>query len=340
VAVNKINGFRAPYKSQTFREIADSHTGLNGILSIDGPVTQTGSVITIPPFTVIQQGLIYSKSASTSKTAPTIPAPYYLVVTSPTPGNIDNLIFSFAQGLDDITSTQVPLASYDGYEWNLTPILSSEGIIEEIKRQNITTGRVGPYYGLKTSIVGSGYTGDYVNSPGSLIDKMGQRREFFEDASFPIVAADTDWRRVDRIVYRRPSDDPLRIGSRKFLLGGTYAETPAVLHNTLLFSNATPRLSTKVVADSENLAHIFSTSGTGGSYSLTYGRVSSNRQTILQPETDLITGLTSTEFEVVIDSSDYIHILYISSGDVFYQRIDSDRWYYRNLRLPQGKIRP
>jgi hypothetical protein len=323
VAVNKINGFRAPYKSQTFREIADSQTGLNGILSIDGPVTQAGLTITIPPFTVIQQGLIYSKSAATSKAAPSIPAPYYLVVTSPTPGNIDNLIFSFAQGLDDITVTQVPLATYDGYEWNLTPILSSEGIIEEIKRQNIATGRVGPYYGLKTSIVGSGYTGDYVNSPGALIDKTGQRREFFEDAVFPIVAADPDWRRVDRILYRRPSDDPLRIGSRKFLLGGAYANTPAVLHSTLLFSNTTTRLTTKVVTDSQNLAHVFAASGTGGSYALTYGRVSSDRQSVLQPETDLIPGLTSTEFEAVVDSSDFIHVIYVSSGDLLYQRIDA-----------------
>lgn len=323
MAVNKINGFRAPYKSQTFREIADSQTGLNGILSIDGPITQAGAVITIPPFTVIQQGLIYSKSAATSRAAPSIPAPYYLVVTSPTPGNIDNLIFSFAQGLDDITATQVPLGTYDGYEWDLTPILSAEGIIEEIKRQNITTGRVGPYYGLKTSIVGTGYTGDYVNSPGALIDKMGQRREFFESAVFPIVAADPDWRRVDRVVYRRPSDDPLRIGSRRFLLGGAYADTPAVLHSTLLFSNTTTRLSTKVVADSENLAHIFAASGTGGSYSLTYGRVSSDRQTILQPETDLISGLTSTEFEVIIDSSDFLHVVYVSSGDLLYQRVDA-----------------
>jgi hypothetical protein len=321
VAVNKINGFRAPYKSQTFRDIADSQTGLNGILSIDGPVTQTGLAITIPAFTVIQQGLIYSKSVATSKTAPSIPAPYYLVVTSPTPGNTDNLIFGFTKSLDDITTTQVQLASYDGYEWSLPPILSSEGVVEEIKRQNVVTGRVGPYYGLKTSIVGVGYTGDYVNSPGALIDKMGQRREFFEDAVFPIVAADPDWRRVDRVVYRRPSDSPQRIGSREFLLGGAYANTPAVLYKTGLFSNASVRNSIKVVADSDNLAHVFATSGTGGSYTLTYGRMRSDRQAVLQTETTLISGLTSTEFEVVIDDNDFIHVIYVSSGDLLYQKV-------------------
>jgi hypothetical protein len=323
VAVNKINGFRAPYKSQTFREIAASHIGLNGILSIDGPVTQTGLAITIPAFTVIQQGLIYSKSVATSKTAPSMPAPYYLVVTSPTPGDIDNLIFDFTKSLDDITTTQVQLASYDGYEWSLPPIVSSEGIIEEIKRQNIIAGRVGPYYGLKTSITGIGYTGDYVNSPGALIDRMGQRRELFEDAIFPIVAADSDWRRVDRILYRRPSDSPLRIGSREFLLGGAYADTPAVLYRTHLFSSSLARHSIKVVTDSDNLAHVFATSGTGGSYSLTYGRIRSDRQAVLQAETTLISGLTSTEFEAVIDSSDFIHIIYVASGDLLYQKVDA-----------------
>lgn len=324
MAVNKINGYRAPYRSQTFRNIADSQTGLNGVLSIDGPVTQVGSVITIPAFTVIQQGLIYSKTLPTTKASPTTSnPPYYLVVTAPTPGNIDNLIFSFAQGLDDLTVTQVAIAFYDGYEWSLTPILSIEGIIDEIRRQNVTTGRVGPYYGLKTSIVGTGYTAEYYNSPGALIDKMGDRREFFENFIHPVIAADPDWRRVDRIVYRRPSDSVMRIGSRKFLLGGAYADTPAVLYTTNLFSSAATRNTPKVITDSENLAHVFATSGTGGSYVLTYARLSSDRQTVLESETTLITGLTDTEFDVVIDSNDFIYVLYVSGGDVIYQKMDA-----------------
>ena len=323
MAVNKINGFRAPYKSQTFREIADSQIGLNGVLSIDGPVTQSGSTITVPPFTVVQQGLIYSKSVATSKAAPSINPPYYLVVHSPTPGNIDNLIFSFAQGLDDITVNQVPIAFYDGYEWSLTDILSSEGILEEIRQQNITAGRVGPYYGLKTSILTYGYTADYINSPGALIDKMGERREFLEDGVWPVIATDPDWRRVDRIVYRRPSDSILRIGARKFLLGGAYAEVPEVLYTTNVFSNLSVRNTPKVVIDSDNLAHVFATSGTGGSYNLTYARLSSDRQTILRTESILISGLSDIDFDVVIDSDDLLHVIYSTGADLLYQKIDT-----------------
>jgi hypothetical protein len=252
-------------------------------------------------------------------------APYYLVVTAPTPGNIDNLIFTYAQGPNDITVNQVAIASYDGQEWKLQPLLDNAGILDEIFQQNITTGRVGPYYGLKTEMVSYGYGADYINGPGGLIDKMGQRQIFVEDFTTPVIAADPewDWRRVDRILYRRPSDSALRIGERKFMLGGSYADVPSVLYSTNLFSGAIARHTPKVITDSENLAHIFSTSGSPGNYSLTYARLSSDRQTVLEAETVLTTGLDNTEFDIVIDKIDAIHILYEAGGDIIYQQMDT-----------------
>ena len=105
MAVDKTNGWRAPYKSATFRDMVDKQIGENGLLAAGGNVTNlTETSILVPPFTAVQKGLIYTKDTTTTLTAvPIKTAPFYLTVTSPTPSNTDNLIWSYAYSEEDVT---------------------------------------------------------------------------------------------------------------------------------------------------------------------------------------------------------------------------------------------
>ena len=323
MTVSKINGWRAPYRAETFRQIADSQVGRNGILEILGEITQVGSTITIPPFKVIQNGLIYSKDVATSKPVPSMQPPYYLVVSSPTATNTDNLIFSFAQSPADVTDDMTILASYDGDGWRIPELVSVDALIKEHHLQNIVIGNVGPYDGLKTSIVAS----EYVTTPGDLIDKNGERQSFVTTVTNPVIDTDADWQRVDRILFRRPKDSPVRDGTIKFVLGGAFEATPSHIRDHVLFAGANTQHSKTVIA-SDNTAYVFCTVGSLGSYTLKYAKLSSDRTIVITSSTTIISGLTSPEFDVVISKAfpalplqELIHIVYAVSGDILYQRM-------------------
>ena len=63
--VNKINGFRAPYRSSTFRDQADSLVERSGLLFLEDEVYEDSGDVVIPPFKAIQHGLIYEKPDET-----------------------------------------------------------------------------------------------------------------------------------------------------------------------------------------------------------------------------------------------------------------------------------
>ena len=320
MAVNKSTGWRPPYTSATFREIANLQVGSNGLLAVSGDVTQLSGTITVPAFTAIQQGLIFSKNTSTAVTAPSRAAPYHLTVTSPAPTNIDNLVWGFAYSEDDIVESTVIFATYDGVSWRTAPIISNEGLLQEIWDENVLHGRVGPYDGLETSIS----AGNYITTAGSLIDQQGERQRFSRPFTHPVVAADPDLSRVDRILYRRPDDFKNRAGYIKFELGGTYATSPVALHTTAISSDLCHE--TRAVIASDNTAHIFNMVG-AGPYSLYYTKISSDRQSVLVSPIDLISDITHPGFDVVIDKNDGIHLvctaLNSGSDSVFYCKIDT-----------------
>lgn len=322
MTVSKINGFRAPYRSLTFREIADSQTGRNGLLSIADQVKEVvvgaNTFVRIPSFTAIQNGLIFSKDAYSDISTPTIPVPFYVLVSAPTPGQIDNLIFSYAQGPTDVTDDQVLLAMYDGVEWRNMPTISIDGLIQQHDLENIETHRIGPYLGLHTSEVGL----NYVTTGGSLIDKMGQHQQFLEDVLNPIIPGDPDWTRVDRILYRRPSDSVNRVGMRKFVLGGTYASTPAYLYKTTALDNTVDRRLSKTLIGSDNSAYILGIGFSSGTYTISFSKYSSNRQTAVVATTDIIAGTgVITSLDAAIDDTDTIHLVYDLAGNIVYQRL-------------------
>jgi len=319
VTVSKINGWRAPYRSSTFQEIADAQVGLSGLLSVDGLISQAGPTITVPAFRFIQTGLIVSKTTVTTLSAPSLDAPFYLVVTSPTGVQVDDLIFSFAKTPLDISINEVLLGSYDGVDWRLPPFLSISGIFDYIDKLNIDTGRIGPFSGLRTSLNGPNYD----NSPGTLVDKNGQSQSFASIASFPVVAADPDWARVDRILYRRPRDSENRIGIREFALGGTYDVTPATLYDTQLITAGVPHQTQRVLIASDNTAHIFSATGYGTIFSITYSKLSSDRQTVLIAPATIVASMSEKSFGAAIDGSDNLYLTYTRSGNIFFRKFTS-----------------
>lgn len=315
MAVKKINGFAAPYRSATFQQQADAQVGRSGILSMAGRVSGT-STITIPPFSFIQNGLISKLDTQTLVVAPSVPPPYHLVVTAPTPNQTEDLIFAFTRTPHDLTSTDVIVASFDGVEWHQPVPVSVDGLLHAENDAHIAFGDVGPSLGLQTSLVAS----NWVNSPGALFDTEGQRQVFQLPASFPQVADDADFQRVDKIVFRRPLDSPARIGVREFLLGGTFAATPSETHaRTGFFDSSTPRAGTKVAVGPDNSAHVFAASGYGGAYQLTYAKLSSDRATTLVAATTLL-SMTDTVFDVAPDASGNLHVVFTNNAQIFYQK--------------------
>jgi hypothetical protein len=318
VAVKKINGFRAPYRSQTFQEIVDAQTQRNGVVQMAGAVTQTGLTITVPAFTFVQQGLLVTKDAPTTLSAPTMDAPFYLVVSSPNSLAVDNLIFTFAKSPADITSNEAIVAAWDGGEWRMLPFLSVGGVLDDINQANIDFDRVGPFSGLNTVVSGSYYK----TVGGTIVDKRGLRQAVEASALFPIVVTDPDWSRVDRIVYRRPEDSEDRIGVRKFLVGGTFSSAPATANNTQNFGTAEVRLQTKVLIGSDNAAHFFVACGYGGSYVVEYKKLAADRTTVLIAPTTIAMGLNSPAFDVVLDKANHAYLVCVAGSDVKWRKFD------------------
>jgi hypothetical protein len=293
--------------------------GMHGLLDLDGEITQVGPTITLPAFRVVQNGLIYEKDVATTLSAPSMVAPYYLVVTSPTVNDIDDLMFTFAKTPEDVSDNEVIMAAYDGFEWREAQKITTQGILDLIAQTNIDTLRVGPFDGLRTSLNG----GNYDNSPGTLVDRLGEAQRFAEIASFPVVPVDPDWDRVDRIVYRRPTDYHPRIGSREFLLGGTYDTVPTALAAVESFDDTAVRQRQKVLIASDNTGLIFSASGSGTVWQIDFTSIASDRLSAIVSPTTLVTGLTSQSFGAAVDGSDNIHLVYVKSGNIFYQKFDA-----------------
>lgn len=320
MAVTKTNGFAAPYRSLTLRNEKDALVSRNGILSISGAITSDLSNITVPPFSVIQQGMIISESSVRQVPFPAyLEAPFALTVSAPTPNNINDLTFQFGRSPFDITDNEVVLATYDGTAWSIPPMVSIEGLLRDLWQANIDLKKVGVQNGLLTKIVAT----NYIVESGVLIDKYGQKILFEQNMVTPILAADPQWNRVDRSVYRRETDNEKRIGIRKILLGNTYSDGTQQIHNQQIDDNLIRHSTLKTVIASDNTAHVIYAEGFGSSFNLKYQKFDETRGTLLVAES-LLTGSTTENFDIDIDQDDNIHIVYASSGNINHVVIDID----------------
>lgn len=273
---------------------------------MQGDVSESGGTITVPPFSFIQNGLYVEKDVQTSVASPSIAAPFFLTVTSANPTDTDNLSFQFAKAPHEITENEIIVAEYDGNEWRHLPFLSVDELLKAADQANIDFGKVGPTSGLLTTLNGANYD----NAPGIVVDQAGLKTSLDEIQSFPVVATDPEWSRVDRLVYRRPNDSNERIGVRKLLVGGTYDAVPTG-HDTQLYSNAAPHRRVKVLVSSDNTVHFIVAEGYGETFELKYSKYSSDRTTELVAPLVLTTA-GSGEFDATIDSAGNIHLAYIT----------------------------
>lgn len=323
MAVTKINGFQAPYRSQTLRNVSHAHLNVSGLLSMAGPVSDLGSAVLVPPFKFLQQGLIVVKDDPTTVAKPSISGWYHLVVSSPSINNTNDLIFTFAKSPEDLSGDEVVLASFDGNEWVTSVALSTEGLLIESALTNLGTGKVGVYNGLHTKKDG----GNYVNELsqygfGALIDKSGRYRRFNAPQSFPIIPADDDFDRVDRIVYRKPNDDVSRIGERKLLLGRTYSSISETISPIQLADATTAKSKVKVLIAPDNSARVLTSVGYGENFVLTLTTLLEDRTFV--SETTLAYSLTHDNFDAVMDGDGRIYIVYVDGVSVKFAIMGDD----------------
>lgn len=312
MGVTKSNGFVAPYRSETFQNIANDLAQRNGVLFLDGEVYESGGKVYIPPITFIQNGLLVTKDTETEVTLPSMSAPYFVTVSAATSANTDDLVWQFAKSPEDITSSQVIIAENDGTEWRDADRISLAELVEFRRNENIREDLVGPEYpGLITSING----GNYETLGGSLIDTVGDRVVLDETYITPVIAADPEgtWSRVDRMIYRRPMDNDNRIGRRLLEVGSTYSAGSQTLHDTQLEAGSLVNQNVKVLVASDNTVHFLVAQGYGTSFNIRHSKYSSDRSTqLVAPHT--IASSYTAKFDAVMDSSDNIHLAYITGG--------------------------
>jgi hypothetical protein len=309
VTVTKVNGFRAPYRSGTFKDIVAQIAGRSGLVDVKGVVTEDLVTITLPPFSFVQNGLLVSKSTSTGISRPNMVAPYFISVSAPTPNDVNDLIFSFVKSPSDLSSEEVILAGYDGTEWRFPVRLSLAGVLDAIEEQNVATMVEGPTSGLKTIVDED----NYVNGTGSLTDRSGQPQIFKSTASFPVIADDPDFPRVDRIVFRRPVDVEARVGMRKFLLGSTYSATPAALYPLALSGSDLVSQKSKILIGGNNEAFVVTARGYGNKFSITLRTVASSRQSMGLTEI-VLAQATHGVFDAVVTSENILMLVYQAEG--------------------------
>lgn len=321
MGVTKYNGFRAPYKSETFQAQAASIVNKNGVITMDGVVSESGGVVTVPPFTFIQNGLIVKKDNVFQSPVSSLAAPYYLTVSAATSANIDDLSFQFAKSPEDIASNEAIIAEYDGSEWRMLPFLSIEGVYEDVKSSYADFDLVGPFKGLLTTYADP----NFENSPGVLVDKSGERKRLSEVAILPKVDSDPNpvWSRVDRVVYRRPLDSDNRVGVRTLLVGGTYKTSgPDKTDETSILAGGLPKSKVRSLITSDNKACVITLAGYGENFEVHFSKYSEDRTTEEVSETTLF-SLSTSHFDCFIDGNDEIHFVYTNSGILEHRKFSS-----------------
>lgn len=319
MTVDKLNGFKAPYRSQTFQNQADTLTGANGLMTMDGDVYTDSGNVYIPAFQFVQNGLLVIVDDPRIVPEPDHPAPYFLAVTAVTTAQTDDLQFSFPRSPTDLSPNQAIIGYYDGIEWRKPQMLSIFEVNEDVNQANIDFERFGPVSGMLSRVSGPNYETD----PGVIVDRQGLRQRLEGMFYTPIIANDGDFNRVDRIVYRRADDNPARIGYRQFVLGGAHAVVPTGVHDTESFDNTKVNILPKVLIGSDNAAHLLQSYGYGVLFGIQYAKYDAARTTELIAPVDLVSSIDNSTYDAAIDKNNNIHVFYTNDGDVFWKKFDS-----------------
>lgn len=288
---------------------------------MDSDVFVQSGFVNIPAHIFVQNGLVVSVDTVKQIPESSADAPYFLIASALTSADVDDIVYTFVKSPQDfISSSAVVLSFFDGTEWRKPPFLSIKGILEEIDQQNLDYGRVGPVSGLLTT---EGVT-TYDTSAGVIVDRQGLRQTLEGVFSTPIISDDPDFNRVDRIIYRRPTDSSVRSGRREFVLGGAYAASVTPVHSTSFATGSVPLTKTKVLIGSDNAAHIFYISGYGNVFSVMYTKYTSSRTVQSVAPVALKSSMTTSDFDVCLDPSNNIYLATVnSSSDLVINKFSS-----------------
>lgn len=322
MSVTKKNGFAAPYRSQTLQLLADSIVNKNGVISMDGTITVSGTDVTIPPISFIQNGLFVENTSSKIISVASSRAPFFIRVTAQTAAQVDDLIYGVVKSPEDITANDVIIAEFNGDEWITLPFVSIDGVYKDIKASNADYGLIGPYSGLTTSYSSP----NYINANGVIVDKTGARKKLTESVIFPAYSDDPDvnYKRVDRVVYRRPIDAENRIGTRQLLLGGTFRDAGPIVNSSLsVFGTSEPIIKVKCLIADDNSAHLLVSSGYGDTFSLRYAKINAARTAATITAFTSFSGMTSSEFDAVLFHDGKIKVCYLVGDTLMFRTLNS-----------------
>ena len=306
MGVNKTTGFAAPYRSATFRAMVESLENKNGVLIYNGELSESGGDLTIPPLAFLQNGLIVVKDTNKIITVPSLTEPFYVVATSPSASNIDDVIYSFAKAPYDITDDSVILGEKANGSWRKAQVLTISGILETISNEKIALGFTKPLSGLRTTYGG----GVFTTSSGSIIDKSGHMIAVEQPVTKAPFIDDVDFARVDRVIFQRPLVSPDRIGEVLHVRGGTYSDvsnlkTPVDIEDALV-----PHTNVKSVILSDNTIVYLVTTGYGNNFDISYSRYGTDRTTQLVAPTVIKSGITTDNIDVSITNTDILQVVY------------------------------
>lgn len=322
MSVEKTFGFgnQSPYRSDTFNRNNNLIFGRNGVFTL-GSVVNSGLNVLIGDIKFIQNGIIISKIGSTSVTFPTdLAAPFYLTASVPDSRQLDNISWSFVRRPRDMGTNTVLLAEWDGYEWRPLPDINVNGLIKHRLSEAIAYKNVGFNSGFRFSP--DSIFSKYSILKGQVTDKTGLLVEKKESITFDALDADTEYDRIDAIVWRRWMDADNRIGHLILRPGQTYSGSNIVQnHKTSIGSSSNVNSKPVVLNPSDNTLIVLWVEHYGNNGILKFTKYGEDRTTeVVAP---LMVGTGITDFDAVIDAYDKIMIVYIKDDNLYRTAIDT-----------------
>lgn len=317
MTVSKINGFAAPYRSLTFRQADNVLMGRNGLLRLDGPITEVGGDVTVPGLAFIQEGLLVSTDEIKVVTISSdLKEPYYLTVRAASEYQGSALIYGFAKAPEDISSGLVIVGEKANGEWRPYYKATIDALISGAESDRIDLGFSRALSGLKTTYVSP----NLVVSGGLLVDKQGTKHALAGGYNFLPVSGDPDFPRVDRIVFRRGRDSYNRVGRVTQITGGTFSDAAETVAQTTLYTSLLQTTKLKSVVLDDNSVVVLAAQGFGDSFAISYTKYSADRTTEQVVPTIVIASASSDNFDANLLNNN-INIVYKDGDLIKLQRV-------------------
>ena len=227
VSAEKRVSFKSPYSGKTFQKITQDLLGRDGFVS-GGASSDSGGVITVSPFRIVQRGIVAETTEDATLTSPAGAEPWFVVAAVPDDGLDSGVVVTVTKDLVQLQSAIVVAFKANG-RW-LNPV--SVDIAGAAQSSN--SGEVGIEGGFDVapSIDGSrNVTGIRLGS-GSVVDSESNRRRILpQEGEANLISEFTPVRphetkdRIDLLVLRHRKNEPPSV--IEAMLGTADGETSA-----------------------------------------------------------------------------------------------------------------